>query len=233
MNKIYLSILAILTLLSFNAFAQDGKDLNAKEFSIKIKNNLQNIQLVDVRTPGEFNSGHIKNAENIDFNDRRFLREVSSLNKNKPTYIYCRSGGRSASAMQAMLVAGFSQVYNLNGGIKAWKAAKLPITGSTGSQAGLTMDEFKNMVNKETPVLVDFTATWCGPCKLMKPDLVRLTKNYSHDVKVIYIDVDQNKDLVNEIGIKAMPTLHLYKKGRLVRKQVGMQSYAQLKRFIR
>ncbi len=230
MSKIYLYI--ILLLGPSVVLAQSAKDLSPLSFSANIKE-ARNIQLVDVRTPGEFNEGHIKNAENIDFNDRRFLREINSLEKDIPTYIYCRSGGRSSRAMETMLNEGFTKVYNLDGGILAWRDAKLPITKAVGSGKGMTLKEFKKIVTQDVPVLVDFTATWCGPCKIMKPNLVRLADNYSNELKVIYIDVDENKDLTNEVGIQAMPTLHLYKKGKLARKQVGLISYKELKRFIR
>lgn len=232
MNKIYFLLLAF---LSFNSsiFAQQGENITTKEFYKNISESKSDVQLVDVRTPGEFNSGHLKNAYNIDYNDRRFLTEINTLDKNKPTYVYCRSGARSAGAMEDMIGLGFTQVYNMTGGIKAWKVAKLPTTASLSSLSGMTMDEFEKLTNQDTPVLIDFTATWCGPCKMMKPSIVKLGKTYPEKVKVIYIDVDQNKDLVNEIGIRAMPTLHFYKKGTLVREQVGLISYAELKRFIR
>lgn len=235
MNKIYVIFLALCCMTTTTLLAQGGENISVHDFSNRLKKeNRTNINLIDVRTPGEFNSGHLKQAANIDYNDRKFLMEVRSLDKNKPTYIYCRSGGRSAGAMEKMKAEGFTKIYNMEGGIKAWNAAHLPLSAPEGySESGLSMKEFKKMVNQDVPVLVDFTASWCGPCKIMKPSVKKLAKTYPKDIKVIYIDVDQNKELVNEIGIQAMPTLHLYKKGRLSRKKVGLLSYQELKRFIR
>lgn len=232
MNKIYFLLLAFIS-FSTTLFAQEGKDISVNDFYKNISASNIDFQLVDVRTPGEFNSGHLKNADNIDYNDRRFLTEINTLDKTKPTYIYCRSGGRSAGAMKDMLALGFTEVYNMTGGIKAWNGAKLPTTASLSSLSGMTMEEFEKLTNQDIPVLIDFTATWCGPCKMMKPSLVKLGDTYPEKIKVIYIDVDQNKELVNEIGIRAMPTLHLYKKGKRIKEKVGLISYEELKRFIR
>lgn len=83
----------------------------------KLKNEGQNTQLVDVRTPKEFNSGHIKGAKNIDFFSGRFHVEFDKLNKEKPLYIYCRSGSRSRQASKKLFAMGFTMIYDLQGGI--------------------------------------------------------------------------------------------------------------------
>lgn len=76
--------------------------------------------LLDVRTAEEFNEGHIKGAKNIDVFSPNFQAEVEKLDKTKDTYIVCRSGGRSASAGNAMETMGFKKVSNLDGGMMAW-----------------------------------------------------------------------------------------------------------------
>lgn len=75
------------------------------------------VQLIDVRTPDEFNSGHIKDAKNIDFHSEEFTSELSKLNKEKPVYIYCRSGSRSAKAANKLSEMGFKEIFDLEGGI--------------------------------------------------------------------------------------------------------------------
>lgn len=79
------------------------------------------VQLVDVRTPEEFDKGHIENAININFRNKEvFERSFSKLNKNKPVYVYCRSGARSQGAARRLVEMGFSKIYDLEGGYMAW-----------------------------------------------------------------------------------------------------------------
>ncbi len=79
------------------------------------------VQLVDVRTSSEFNSGHIKNAINIDFfNASNFQKSFEKLNKDKPVYVYCRSGARSFKAAKKLVDMGFTQIYDLQGGYMRW-----------------------------------------------------------------------------------------------------------------
>ena len=85
--------------------------------------NLNKVQLVDVRTPEEFLTGHIENAKNINFNDSNFKQVISStLNKNKPVALYCRSGRRSASALAILKEMGFTTIYDLEGGFLNWQS---------------------------------------------------------------------------------------------------------------
>ncbi|NIJ44626.1 rhodanese-related sulfurtransferase [Wenyingzhuangia heitensis] len=79
------------------------------------------IQIVDVRTVKEFNTGHIKNAININvLSQNKFKEQIETLDKNKPTYIYCRSGKRSLKALDQMLNSGFVNIYDLKGGYIEW-----------------------------------------------------------------------------------------------------------------
>ena len=84
-------------------------------------------QLVDVRTPEEFKTGHLKGAQNMDWNDNSFPAQAARLDKNKPVYVYCLSGVRSSKAAAKLIDMGFLQVYKLDGGIEAWNAAKKPV----------------------------------------------------------------------------------------------------------
>ena len=84
---------------------------------------LGKVQLVDVRTPEEFLAGHIDKAKNINFNDPNFKQTIAtSLNKNKPVAIYCRSGRRNASALIILKEMGFKDIYDLEGGFLNWQA---------------------------------------------------------------------------------------------------------------
>lgn len=74
------------------------------------------VQLIDVRTPEEFEAGHIENALNIDFFSEQFNADFEKLDKEKPIYIYCKSGNRSGQAAKKLAVMGFEMIYDLKGG---------------------------------------------------------------------------------------------------------------------
>ena len=80
----------------------------------------QEVQLVDVRTPGEYQGGSIGNAQNIDFNSTDFKAQVSKLDRNKPVLVFCAVGGRSARASKVLESLGFKEIYDLKGGYSAW-----------------------------------------------------------------------------------------------------------------
>ncbi|GAB4492438.1 MAG: hypothetical protein OHK0019_14350 [Saprospiraceae bacterium] len=81
------------------------------------------VQLVDVRTAAEFASGHIENAVNYDIYKPDFEQNLAKLDKSRTVMVYCAAGGRSATAAQQLKKLGFTKVYDLQGGITAWKKA--------------------------------------------------------------------------------------------------------------
>lgn len=81
------------------------------------------VVILDVRTPEEFGSGHLKGATNLDINASDFQEKLATLDKEKKYLIHCEAGGRSKRAATRMKGLGFATVYNLEGGIKAWEAA--------------------------------------------------------------------------------------------------------------
>ena len=96
-------------------------NLNVNDFAAKIKDS--SVTLIDVRTAGEFASGHIAGAMNIDWESGTFERDVLALDKTKTYAVYCRSGNRSGQATASMAKDGFTSIFNLNGGIIDWTAA--------------------------------------------------------------------------------------------------------------
>lgn len=102
------------------SFAQNktAKDVSVKEFSKLIS--AGKGTLLDVRTPGEIAKGSIKGSVNLDFFDDNFESKLAQLDKTKPVFVYCASGGRSADAMDMMKKKGFVEVYNMLGGYNAW-----------------------------------------------------------------------------------------------------------------
>ena len=106
------------------------KDVTPQEAFTLIQDNQNNpdFVIIDVRTPQEFVAEHIENATNIDFYSEAFRDTLNTLDKNKTYLIYCRSGGRSGSALDIMAELNFREVYNILGGILSWQAAELPTT---------------------------------------------------------------------------------------------------------
>jgi len=88
---------------------------------------LDDVQFVDVRTPKEHSEGYINGSQNIDFKSPTFDTDILKLNKNKPVILYCKSGGRSAKCSRKMKDAGFTKIYDLQGGISKWKHEGLEI----------------------------------------------------------------------------------------------------------
>ena len=92
--------------------------------------------------------------------------------------------------------------------------------------------KYKDLINGEVPVLVDFSATWCGPCKAMEPILKEVSSKQGDQAKIIKIDIDRNRKLAEQLGIKSVPTFILYKKGEQVWRGSGMQSVKSLNDLI-
>lgn len=197
------------------------KVLNADEFEKGI--NGSNIQLVDVRTPEEYQEKHIANSKNININDVNFEAQMSQLDKSKPTYIYCLSGGRSAKASDWAANNGFKEVYNLDGGITAWLGSKKPVEAEGGVvQSGMSFDSYLEKVKSDKLILVDFNAVWCGPCKTLKPIVEKVIKKNKDVVQLLDIDVDKNSGVANTMNVKAIPLLILYKDGKEVWRNMGL-----------
>ncbi|MBX7224772.1 MAG: thioredoxin family protein [Chitinophagales bacterium] len=179
----------------------------AQAFSEKLTSS---AQIMDVRTPEEFAGGHIKGAINIDWNSPNFAKESSTLDKERPVFVYCLSGGRSASAAAYLQENGFVEVYNLEGGILQWSAAGLPEEGVTSTAKGMTEAAFQQQLETDKIVLVDFYATWCGPCQKMKPFLEEISKEKGENVVVLRINLDENRTLADAMKINALPAIRVY-----------------------
>ncbi len=101
------------------------------------------------------------------------------------------------------------------------------------SEIIITESNFENEVLKsDKPVLVDFWATWCGPCRMMAPVIEAIAKDHEADLKVGKSDVDENGDLAAQFNIQSIPTLILFKDGKEVKRSVGAKSRGELEKFI-
>ena len=96
------------------------EDVNVDQFAKLVAKG--DGQILDVRTPEEWTGGTIKDATKMNFYDKDFAEQLKKLDKTKPVLVYCKSGGRSGQAAKQMEKMGFTKVYNLTGGMNAWKA---------------------------------------------------------------------------------------------------------------
>jgi rhodanese-related sulfurtransferase len=105
------------------------KNVSVTEASALIDANKDNQDFVilDVRTPGEYAAGHIETSRNVDYEAADFRDQVNKLDKGKTYLVYCSTGVRSAGASDIMVGLGFTDVYNMTGGITDWQAAGLPV----------------------------------------------------------------------------------------------------------
>jgi len=95
------------------------------------------------------------------------------------------------------------------------------------------MSKFQEIIGGETPVLVDFFAEWCGPCKVMAPYLKQVKDQYGEGLKVIKVDVDKNPEVAMKYQIQGVPTLILFQKGQMRWRQSGVVSAAHIAQVVR
>lgn len=121
-SKILFSLFFLFALFSVNAqTATKIKTVEVAAFAKEIKTTPK-PQILDVRTPEEFSEGHIDKATNIDWQNENFVKNTENLDKNKPVYVYCKSGRRSLKASEKLEELGFKKIYNLDGGYLKWNA---------------------------------------------------------------------------------------------------------------
>lgn len=94
------------------------------------------------------------------------------------------------------------------------------------------METFQQIINSDEPVLVDFHATWCGPCKQMAPELTRFAREHTGKLRVIKVDVDKNQQAAAQFQVQGVPTLILVKKGKVLWRQSGAMSASQMGQFL-
>ncbi len=94
------------------------------------------------------------------------------------------------------------------------------------------LGNFNNIINSNQPVLVDFFAEWCGPCKVQAPILKEVAQEFSGKAKIIKVDVDKNPEIANRFQIRGVPTLAIFKNGQTVWKQSGVMDKINLTQIL-
>ena len=96
----------------------------------------------------------------------------------------------------------------------------------------MTMERFEDIINSEKPVLVDFFATWCGPCKMMHPVLEELHSKVGDKARIIKIDIDKNEQLAAEYKVRSVPTFMVFKNGKMEWRESGVMPLATLEQVL-
>lgn len=172
---------------------------------------------LDVRTPGEVARGRIPNASVIDINDPKFLQKVSLMQRDKPVFVYCASGGRSAAAADRMRTLGFQRLYNLQGGLRTWIAAGYDVERAAAAQGkgeGLDPAGFDALLKTEKRLLVEFHTQWCSPCRKMAPIVAALTESWKGRARIVPIDLEESEALAQREKIQGVPVFVLYVDGK-------------------
>lgn len=232
MMRIYSMLFCMVFFISCKAQNQKAK-LEPAVFLSKSES-LTNSVILDVRTPDEYASGFIKGAVNVDYRDKYFQTRILDMNKDKSYFVYCLSGGRSSSAADFMRKSGFENVYELDGGMIAWNNKNLPVESASGgsNEDKISSAAFESMIKSDKPVLIDFYAPWCGPCRKMFPILEELTKEYDGKATIIRINIDENKKLTREMNIDEIPYFKLYKNGQVAGNYIGQLDKASFIRIL-
>lgn len=185
-------------------------------------------QLLDVRSQEEYVTGHIENADNVNWLSDSFVLRTAKYKKTKAIYLYCKSGGRSAKAAEKLAELGFTKIYNLQGGMLKWEADGF--AKADNKIIGISKEKYNQLVDSDKEVLINFYAPWCAPCKLMEPYISSMQKQMSDKVEIIQLNADQNKSIMQALKISELPTLLLYKNKEIQWQKSGYISEEELKK---
>lgn len=204
-----------------------GQELSPADFKAAVST--KGVQLLDVRTYDEYLSGYIRYTMQADWNKQEeFKTRIEALDKSKPVYIYCLSGGRSAAAQSWMLKNGFTSVTNLKGGIVAWNKEKFGLIEEVVVQQQDLNAELTSY-DATQKVLVDVGATYCPPCRKMQPIVDELkTEMYV----IIHVDGGSQTDICSEYNVSSFPTFIVFQNGKEIARKEGIATKEELKKLL-
>lgn len=225
-NQLYLFVITFIIFSCNGQTSTAFKTIDVTSYSEKIKTT-PNAQILDVRTPEEYATGHIENSDNVDWLTESFVLKTDKYDKTKPVFVYCKSGGRSAKASEKLAELGFTTVYNLDGGMLKWEAAGLAKPDT--KIIGVCPQEYAELLKSDKKVLVSFYAPWCAPCKKMEPYILKMQKEMTDKIVIIRLNADENKTIMQELKISELPTLVLYENKAVKWQKSGFVSEEDLK----
>lgn len=196
---------------------QNTELLEPEDFFKKIAD--PNTVILDVRTPEEFNLGHIENAVLIDCRNEEFKNQLNKFDSAKTYLIYCRTGARSASTLEYLKDLKFKNLFDLNGGITHWLRKGFPIVGEKPDK--ILEKEYQEITSSSSVVLIDFFAPWCGPCTKMEPMFKKLSEKYNGKIKIVRINADENRKLSQSFKKRGFPILIAYKNQKIEWEETG------------
>ena len=220
------TVVAFFTFLSFCMFPQ-VQVVSVDEFE-RLIDSVGIEQLVDLRTPAEFEVNRIGGAKNKDIRNAEFKKNIEKLDKEKPVFIYCFVDLRSQASIKFFTEAGFKSIYMLGGGINAWMRAGKPAVLNLPAESEFSQEYYDSVAFQKGYVLVDFYATWCAPCVGMLPMLEDLAKDYHDKFKLFLVNFERNRRLADEQNVRSIPHLILFRDGKKIWEKVGETNREEL-----
>lgn len=232
--KFIITLLSALQVIGCQSQQKNATTADVATFEKLLSENT-NPQLIDVRTPEEFADSKIQNAVNINWNDAEFLKNIAYLDKSKPVFVYCLSGGRSKAAATKLAENGFVKVYDLKGGILKWNAAHQPKVNQSESEKniGISPQEYTAILKNSPKTIVNIYAEWCAPCKKMAPYLLKMQSELKGKINLVRYDADKNKTILKKLNVDELPVILIYEGETLVWRHSGFLSENELRKQIK
>ena len=222
----------VVTFLLVSCQGQTSKSvqtIDSKAYAEKLTTT-ENPQLIDVRTPREYEVEHLEKSTNIDWNGNDFTAKVEKLDKSKPVFVYCKVGGRSSQAANKLASLGFKEIYNLDGGIMKWDGKKT--SNDAATPKGMSVADFEKLINSDKKIIINFSAKWCAPCQKMKPYLIKMQEELKGKISLIRLDADENKSLMETMKLDELPVILIYDNGKETWRSLGYLSEEDLRKHL-
>jgi rhodanese-related sulfurtransferase len=211
MKPFFILLFASISIVSCSQKKQDIQNISVTEFKELVSDN---AIVLDVRTEEETSQGQIEGASSLDYYGSNFEKSLSLIQKNKEVFVYCQSGGRSKKAAKLLAQMGQLKVYNVKGGIRAWKENGFEVTVAQESKEVInlevSLDSLNNIISQNQTAFISFQTKWCAPCRQMDPVITKL-KEANPEVAFLKIDMDKNDALAKIYKVESIPTFFVYK----------------------